>query len=109
MALIALTHAARASRHDGAPMRRVHVNYATWPYFNPATVNEATGKRKSVLPITIYQSFGIAWKEPMRRHMRSPCSACESSELINRYASTLNGAAFDDGEAGPAAWRSLSG
>jgi hypothetical protein len=35
-------------------MRRVHVNYATCLYFDPATVTEATGKLKSVLAIMIY-------------------------------------------------------
>jgi beta-glucosidase-like glycosyl hydrolase len=34
-------------------MRRVHVNYVTCPYFDPATVTEATGKLKSVLAIMI--------------------------------------------------------
>ena len=29
-------------------MRRVHVNYVTCPYFDPATVTEATGKLKGV-------------------------------------------------------------
>ena len=35
-------------------MRRAHVNYATCPYFDPATVTEATGKLNSVLAIMIY-------------------------------------------------------
>ena len=34
-----------------APMRRAHVNYATCPYFDPATVTEATGKLNSVLAV----------------------------------------------------------
>ena len=37
-----------------APMRRAHVNYATGPYFDPATVTEATGELNSVLAVMIY-------------------------------------------------------
>jgi hypothetical protein len=35
-------------------MRRAHVNYATCPYFDPATVTEATGKLNSALTIMVY-------------------------------------------------------
>jgi len=35
-------------------MRRAEVNYATCPYFDPATVTEPTGKLNNVLPIMIY-------------------------------------------------------
>jgi hypothetical protein len=35
-------------------MRRLHVNYATCPYFDPATIGEATREPKGVLAIMIY-------------------------------------------------------
>jgi hypothetical protein len=37
-----------------SPMRRVHLNYATCPYFYPATISDAAGKLKGMLAIMIY-------------------------------------------------------
>ena len=69
-------------------MRRAHVNYATCPYFDPATVTEATGKLNSVLAIMIYHRhhqvsvFRVASRDPMKRDMQFFCSLCESIALI---------------------------
>jgi len=45
-------------------MRRAHVEYATCPYFDPATVTEATGKLNSVLAIMIshrHHQVAVFW------------------------------------------------
>jgi hypothetical protein len=99
------------------PMRRVHVNYAICPYFDPATVTEATGEPKGVLAVIIYHRHHqvAVFRDRIERANEAPhaiflqrlckfridltqsiCAQCEERFHTVPFRPTFDGPAFDD-------------